>query len=80
MTVEVAKKTHVICHTAKVKLATAAHSMADVKPFFSVFNIPFESKALKTTLLKINSILANQQLSYSKVMVKINFFVLWVKD
>ena len=29
----------------KVKLATSAHSMADVKPFFSVFNISFKSNA-----------------------------------
>ena len=33
------------CHVAKVKAATSAHSMADVVPFFSVFNIPFESNA-----------------------------------
>ena len=36
---------NVICHVAKVKLATSAHSMADVKPFFSVCNISFESNA-----------------------------------
>ena len=34
-----------ICHVMKVKPATSAHSMADVIPFFSVFNIPFESNA-----------------------------------
>ena len=28
---------------AKVKAARSAHSMANVIPFFSVFNIPFES-------------------------------------
>ena len=32
-------------HVAKVKAATSAHSMADVIPFFSVFNIPFKSNA-----------------------------------
>jgi len=31
-----------ICHLAKVKAAASAHSMADVTPIFSVFNIPFE--------------------------------------
>jgi len=35
-----------ICHVAKVKAATSAHSMADVIPFFSVFIIPLESNAL----------------------------------
>ena len=35
-----------ICHVAKVKVATSAHSMADVIPFFSVFIIPFKSNAL----------------------------------
>ena len=35
-----------ICHVAKVKAATSAHSMADVIPFFSVFIIPFKSNAL----------------------------------
>ena len=39
------RKHNVICHVAKLKLATSAHSMADVKPFFSVFNISFESNA-----------------------------------
>ena len=39
------RKHNVICHVAKVKLATSAHSMADVKSFFSVFNISFESNA-----------------------------------
>ena len=32
-----------ICHVGKVKAVTSAHSMADVIPFLSVFNIPFES-------------------------------------
>ena len=35
-----------ICHVAKVKAATSAHSMADLIPFFSVFIIPFKSNAL----------------------------------
>ena len=39
------RKHNVICHVVKVKLATSVHSMADVKPFFSVFNISFESNA-----------------------------------
>jgi len=41
-------KHDLICHLAKVKAATSAHSMADVIPFFSVhvFIIPFESNAL----------------------------------
>ena len=34
-----------ICQVAKVKAARSAHSMADVIPFFKVFNIPFESNA-----------------------------------
>ena len=38
-------KHNVICHVTKVKPATSAHSMADVIPFFSVFNIRFESNA-----------------------------------
>ena len=38
-------KHDLMCHVAKVKAATSAHSMADVIPFFSVFNIPFESNA-----------------------------------
>ena len=36
-------KHNLIYHTAKVKAATSAHSMADVIPFFSVFNIRFDS-------------------------------------
>ena len=40
-------KHDLICHVAKVKAATSAHSMADVIPFFSVFIIPFKSNALK---------------------------------
>jgi len=39
-------KHDLICHVAKVKAATSAHSMADVIPFFSVFIIPFKSNAL----------------------------------
>jgi len=35
-----------ICHVAKVKAATSAHSMADVIPFFSVFISPFKSNTL----------------------------------
>ena len=38
-------KHNVICHVTKVKPATSGHSMADVIPFFSVFNIRFESNA-----------------------------------
>ena len=39
------RKHNVICHVTKVKPATSAHSMADIIPFFSVFNIRFESNA-----------------------------------
>ena len=39
-------KQDIICHVAKVKPATSAHYVADVIPFFSVHNIPFESNAL----------------------------------
>ena len=39
------RKHNVICHVAKVKPATSAHSMDDVIPFFSVFNVSFESNA-----------------------------------
>ena len=36
-----------ICHVVKVKtVIMSVHSMADIIPFFSVFNIPFESNAL----------------------------------
>jgi len=38
-------KRDLICHIAKVKAATSAHSMADVIPLFSVFIIPLESNA-----------------------------------
>ena len=38
-------KHDLICHVAKVKAATSAHSMADVIPFLHVFIIPFESNA-----------------------------------
>ena len=38
-------KQDIICHVTKVKTATSAHSMAEVIPFFSVFNIRFESNA-----------------------------------
>jgi len=38
-------KHHPICHLGKEKAATLAHSMADVKLFFSAFIIPFESNA-----------------------------------
>jgi hypothetical protein len=38
-------KHDLICHVAKVKTATSAHSMPDVIPFFSVFIIPFECYA-----------------------------------
>ena len=34
---------------AKVKAARSAHSMANVIPFFNVFNIPFESNAFDKT-------------------------------
>ena len=39
-------KHDLICHVAKVKAATSAHSITDVIPFFSVFIIPFKSNAL----------------------------------
>ena len=39
------RKHGLICHVAKVKATTSAHSVAAVIPFFSVFNIPFESNA-----------------------------------
>ena len=38
-------KHDLICHVAKVKDATSAHSMADVIPSLHVFNVPFESNA-----------------------------------
>ena len=34
-----------ICHVAKVKTVSSTHSVADVIPFFSEFNIPFKSDA-----------------------------------
>ena len=47
------QKHNLTCHVAKVKAATSAHSVADVIPFFSEFNIPFESNASKKTQRKI---------------------------
>jgi len=38
-------KHDLICHIAKVKAATSAHSTADVIPFFSIFIIPFKANA-----------------------------------
>jgi len=38
-------KHDLICHVAKVKAATSAHSMADVIPFLDAFIIPLESNA-----------------------------------
>ena len=38
-------KQDIICHVAKVKSATSTHYLADVIPFFTVRNIPFESNA-----------------------------------
>ena len=38
-------KQDIICHVAKLKPATSAHYLADVIPFFSISNIPFESNA-----------------------------------
>ena len=35
----------IICHVAKVKPATSAHYVANVIPFFSVHDNPFESNA-----------------------------------
>ena len=58
-----------ICHVARVKAAanvkaaTSAHSMVDVIPFFSVFNIPFESNA---------SITPNENVFYTKQENNIN--------
>ena len=43
--IELQRKHNVICHVTKVKPATSAHSMADVIPFFGVFNVSFESNA-----------------------------------
>ena len=41
------QKHNLTSHVAQVKAATSAHSMADVIPFFSELNIPFESNASK---------------------------------
>ena len=40
-------KQDIICHVhvAKVKSAMSAHYVADIIPFFSICDIPFESKA-----------------------------------
>ena len=38
-------KQDIICHVTKVKATTSAHSVAELIPFFSVFNIRFESNA-----------------------------------
>lgn len=38
-------KRQLSCHAARVKATTSAHSVADVIPFFGLFNIPFESEA-----------------------------------
>ena len=38
-------KQDVIRHVTKVKATTSAHSVAELIPFFSVFNIRFESNA-----------------------------------
>ena len=46
-------KFNLIYHVAKVKAATSADSMADAIPFFSKYNIPFESNASKKTQRKI---------------------------
>jgi len=71
-------KHDLICHVAKVKAATLAHSMADVIPFFSAFIIPFESNASvkpkeeilpttkKTISVKIVHVLLFQQLLVNK--------------
>jgi len=41
-----------ICHVAKVKAATSAHSMADVIPFFSVFIISLRIQRFDKTKRK----------------------------
>ena len=38
-------KQDIICHVTKVKATMSAHSVAELIPFFSVFNIRFESNA-----------------------------------
>ena len=38
-------KHDLVRHVAKVKAATSAHSMADVKPFLAHLLFPFESNA-----------------------------------
>ena len=54
------KKNNIICQLVKVKPATSAHSdhsMADVIPCFSVFNIPFETNPLITAFQKLTPVL-----------------------
>jgi len=41
--INVQSKHDLICHVAKVKAATSAHSMADVIPSLHIFIVPFES-------------------------------------
>ena len=41
---KIAKKVRLICHVAKVKPATSAHSMADVIPIFSASNPTLKEK------------------------------------
>jgi len=45
-------KHNLICHVAKVKAATSAHSMADVMPFFSVFIISLQIQRFDKTKRK----------------------------
>jgi len=42
-------KHDLICHIAKVKAATSAHSMADIIPFFSVFIISLRIQCFDKT-------------------------------
>ena len=51
----------VIYHVAKVKAARSAYSMADVIPFFQVFNIPFEANAS----IKPKNILSTHYVTFS---------------
>jgi len=37
--IDLQSKHHLICHVAKMKAATSAHSMADVIPFLSIFSV-----------------------------------------
>jgi len=46
-------KHDLICHVAKVKAATSAHSMADVIPCFSVFIISFRIQRFEKNQKKI---------------------------